>query len=185
MEMSTIQQVHIFCWQSIVLVVCPRLDNPFASQNPKEFCAFHFQEGFFIVHIPFVQMFKFKLLALISVNHLLHPVLSSLIIYLNFFLNSLIMILMVLSLSPHYLHLLFCCMLFNISSDIISSYGVVLFSQKSVSSSFMVSLSQIGKNVLMGVFTCLLLRMSVQFLLFPLFVFWLFLFCWWLCLYCF
>ena len=34
----TIRQVLFFCWLSPSLIVWPRLDDPFVSQNPREFC---------------------------------------------------------------------------------------------------------------------------------------------------
>ena len=39
-----------------------------------------FQGGFWVVHIPFVRMVKFKLLAQFPVDHLANPVMSSLIL---------------------------------------------------------------------------------------------------------
>ena len=34
----------LFCWLSLGVVVCPRLGDPFVSQNPKDFYASHFLE---------------------------------------------------------------------------------------------------------------------------------------------
>ena len=42
MAKSTIWQVPFFCWQSLGLVVWPRLNDSFVFQNPKEFCVSHF-----------------------------------------------------------------------------------------------------------------------------------------------
>ena len=61
-----------------------------------------------VVHIPFVRMVKFKFLAHLPVYYLSDPVLYSFCANLP---HSLIMWLMVSSLSPHSLHLLFCCVL--------------------------------------------------------------------------
>ena len=64
-----------------------------------------------VVYIPFVHMVKFKFLVLIHMDHLAHPVVSSLILFSTNLLHLHIMWLMVSSLSPHNLHLLFCCIL--------------------------------------------------------------------------
>ena len=50
-------------------------------QNSKEFCASHIL-GFWVEHLPFVCIVKFKLLELFPVDHLIHPVVSSLTRYL-------------------------------------------------------------------------------------------------------
>ena len=63
-----------------------------------------------VVHIPFLRMVKFKLLAQLPVDYFPHFTQSCLVLY-SFcanLLHSLIMWLMVSSLSPHNLHLLFC-----------------------------------------------------------------------------
>ena len=39
---SIFSRFSFFCWPSLGLVVWPRFDTPFVSQNPKEFCASHF-----------------------------------------------------------------------------------------------------------------------------------------------
>ena len=44
-QRSLLQQVFIFLWFSLGLVVQPRLFVPFLSQNPKEFCASDFLQG--------------------------------------------------------------------------------------------------------------------------------------------
>ena len=46
----------------------------FVSQNPREF--FVSQEGFWFLHIFFVRIAKFQVLAQFSVDHLPHPVVS-------------------------------------------------------------------------------------------------------------
>ena len=61
------------------------------------------------MHIPFVRMLKFKFLAQFPVDHLAHPIMSSLILFCTNFLHSLIMWLIISSLSSHNQHLIFCC----------------------------------------------------------------------------
>ena len=56
---------------------CLRLNDPFVSQNPREVWASH-SPGW----MPFVRMIKFKILTQFPVNHLPHPVVSSLILFL-------------------------------------------------------------------------------------------------------
>ena len=41
-----------------------------------------FQQRFRVVHIPFVRKVKFELLAQFPVDHLVHPFMSSLILFL-------------------------------------------------------------------------------------------------------
>ena len=53
----------IFGCLSLGLVVWLRLGDLFVSQNPREHCASHFPDGFLLVHLPFILMVKFKLLA--------------------------------------------------------------------------------------------------------------------------
>ena len=64
--------VFCFCWLS--------LGNPFISQ--MKFEGLIFQETFCVVHIPFVRMVKFKLLAQFPVDHLAYAVVSTLIFFL-------------------------------------------------------------------------------------------------------
>ena len=66
-------------------------------------------DRFWVVHMPFVRMVKLQLLAQLPVDHLATQ--SSLVLYYfcGNLLLCLIMWLMVSSLSPHNLHLLFCC----------------------------------------------------------------------------
>ena len=68
---------------------------------PEEFVHLILQLRFWVVHIPFVCMVRFQFLAQFPVDLFAHPVMS----------NLLIMWLMLSSLSPHNLHLLFCCVL--------------------------------------------------------------------------
>ena len=69
------------------------------------------QDRFWVVHIPFVRIVKFEFLAHLPVDYLAHPVVSSLIHFCADMLHLLIMWLIVSSLLPHNLHLLFCCVL--------------------------------------------------------------------------
>ena len=46
---------------------------------PEKFVCLVLQDGFRVVHVPFVCMVKFKLLAQLQVDHLPHTVMSSLI----------------------------------------------------------------------------------------------------------
>ena len=62
------------------------------------------------MHIPFLGMVKSKFLANLPVDHLADPVVTSHSFCANLQ-HSLIMLLMVSSLSPHSLDLLFCCIL--------------------------------------------------------------------------
>ena len=48
----------------------------------QRICASHFLGGFWIVHVPFVRMVKFKFLAHFPVDHLVDPVVSSLVLFL-------------------------------------------------------------------------------------------------------
>ena len=47
---------------------------------PKNFVRFLFQDGLRFMHIPFVCMIEFKLLTQFFVDHIAHPVVSSLIL---------------------------------------------------------------------------------------------------------
>ena len=79
--------------------------------SPENFVCLIFQDGFLVVHIPFICMVKFKLLAQLPVDCFF--TLSCLVLYslcMNL-LHSLNMWLIVSSLSSHNLHLLFCCFL--------------------------------------------------------------------------
>ena len=67
-----------------------------------------FWDRYWVVHFPFVGMVKFKFLAHLPVDHLVCLVLYS---FCANFLHSLIKWLIVSSLSPHSLHLLFCWVL--------------------------------------------------------------------------
>ena len=73
---------------------------------PKNFVRLIFKNGFRVMQISFVRGVKSKFLAQFPVDHLPLPVMSSLILCANL-LHSLIMWLIVSSLSPHNLYLLF------------------------------------------------------------------------------
>ena len=77
MAKSTIQLALFFCWLSLVLVVWLRSGDPFVSQNPREVSLGHI----LCCALPFVPVFKFKLLAQFSVDHFLHPVMCGLILF--------------------------------------------------------------------------------------------------------
>ena len=78
---------------------------------PEELASLILQDRFWVVHIPFIRMVKFRLLAQFPVDHLTHPVVSSLKFFYVNLLHSLVMWLIVSSLSHHNQHLLFCCVL--------------------------------------------------------------------------
>ena len=73
---------------------------------PEEFVCVILQ----VVHIPFIHVVKLQCLPRFPVDHLVQPCLVLYSLCANL-LHSLIMWLIVLSLSPHNLHLLFCCVL--------------------------------------------------------------------------
>ena len=77
---STIRQL-LLCL-SLGMVVWLRLCDPFLSQNPREFVRFSLLDGFWVVHIPFVCMVKFKYLAQFPVVGLPHSVVSSILLFL-------------------------------------------------------------------------------------------------------
>ena len=68
----------LFC--SLSLILQPRLGDLFVSQNSREFSASHSLRQ---IHILFVCWVKFQFFALFSMDHLLHPVISSLILFLH------------------------------------------------------------------------------------------------------
>ena len=70
-----------------------------------------FKDRFWVVHIPFVGMVKFKFLAHFPVDHLVHPSCLAFYSFCASLLHLVIMWLMVSSLSSQSLHLLFCCIL--------------------------------------------------------------------------
>ena len=83
MAKSTIWLVLFFCWLSLGLVVWQRLDDLFVwIKILEKFVHLIFLDRFWVVHIPFVRMVKFKLLAQFPVNSCTHQVVSSLIFFL-------------------------------------------------------------------------------------------------------
>ena len=69
MAKSTIRQGFFFFWLSLGLVVRPRLDDLFVSQNTKEFGAFHFSltaSELCIYHLA--HMVKFRIIIIIIKN---------------------------------------------------------------------------------------------------------------------
>ena len=77
---STILQVLFFCWLLSGLVFWQRLGDLFVCQSPIGVYVCHSLEQ---IHIPFVHKFKFRFLAHPPVDHLAHPVVSSLILLLR------------------------------------------------------------------------------------------------------
>ena len=74
MATSATWPVLFSCWLTRGLVVRPRLDDPFVSQNHKDFLRLIFLDGFWVVHRLPVHMVEFKFLAQFPVDHLAHPV---------------------------------------------------------------------------------------------------------------
>ena len=66
-------------FQSPGLAVLQRFDHQFLSQNPREFWVFHFKDGSLVVHLTFLRMVRFKLLAQFLVDQLPHPVMYTII----------------------------------------------------------------------------------------------------------
>ena len=65
------------CWLSLGLVVWPRFDDLFVSQNLKEFCVSFSRT---VEHFPFVRLVKFQFLAQFPVDYLSHSVTSCLVL---------------------------------------------------------------------------------------------------------
>ena len=65
---SKVIRFFFCCWPSLALVIWLRFGDLFVYQNPNLI----FLDGFWVVHIPFVRMVKFKLLAQFTVHHLPH-----------------------------------------------------------------------------------------------------------------
>ena len=128
-----------------------------------------FQNGFWVVHISFFCMVKFKLLSQFPVDYLLYPIMSSLILFGADLLHSRIMRLIVSSLSSHNLHQLFCCILSILLSHRPYSIALCCFQQR-FSFSFKASLSLPFLSILMRDFVCLSLEVCIQ-LFFFLFLF--------------
>ena len=112
---STVRQVlfifffffFFFFFFGLGLVVWPRLYDPLVDQNPREVCAFHFPERIY-------HLFEWSNLNFLHNSQLIIlPTQSCLTIYslCANLLYSFIMRMIVSSLSPHNLHLLFCFVL--------------------------------------------------------------------------
>ena len=156
-----------FFWQSLCLVLTSKLGNPFVSQNPKEFCVSFSRTD--------SRLCIYHLFAWSNLNFLHNsqwatlPTQSCLLLYslCANLLHSLTMWFVFLSLSPHNLHLLFCC---DLSIFVFghSHYSVVLCGfQKRFSFSHKVSLSLPCLSFLVWDFACLLLVMSIELFFFP------------------
>ena len=92
-----------FCWWSLLQDVWPRLVDSFAH--------IILLDGFWVVHIPlFIWS---NLIVLHNSQWITFPTQSCLVLYTCYvnLLYSLIILLIILSQSPHNLHLLFCCVL--------------------------------------------------------------------------
>ena len=66
------------------------------------------QDRFYVVHIPPIRMVKFDFFSQLPVDNLSQPFMCRLYFFCANFLHSRIILLIVSSLSPHNLHLLFC-----------------------------------------------------------------------------
>ena len=62
------------------MVIYPRLGDRLNLKIPDKILRFLLQDGFWVVHLPFVCKVKFKF----SVDHIAHPVVSSFILFLRF-----------------------------------------------------------------------------------------------------
>ena len=60
-----------------------RSSDPFVSLIPEEFVCLILLNRFWVVHIPFVRMVKFQFLAQFQIDHLAHPVVSNLTLFLS------------------------------------------------------------------------------------------------------
>ena len=96
------------------LVVWPRLDEPFVSQNLREFCASRFPGR--ILDCTYTIFSYGQMLASSTIPRG-SPCITSWLYSLMGLIDS--------ALSPHNLHLLFCCLVY-FCFDIVSPYGVVL-----------------------------------------------------------
>ena len=108
-ENSTIRHLVFYCLLSIGLVVWRRFDHLFISQNPRVFCLSFSRtdSGLYIYHLFAWSNLTF----LHNSQWITFPIQSYLVLHslCANFLHLLIMGFIVSSLSPHNLHLLFCC----------------------------------------------------------------------------
>ena len=71
-----------FCLLSRGQVVWLRFGELFIYQNSRNLWHVPLQDGFWFLHIPFIHIVKFKLIAHFAENHLAHTVVSSFILFL-------------------------------------------------------------------------------------------------------
>ena len=103
--------LFIFCWLLLGLVVCRRLDVPFVFQNPWKVFVSFFRTGAWLC---LSHLFVWSNLKFLHIPQwIILPTHSYLVLYSScaYLLYLLIMLLIVSSLSPHNLYLLFCCIL--------------------------------------------------------------------------
>ena len=74
-----------FCLLSLGLVFLTRFEDRLYFKTPNNFVLLIFWDEFWVVHMPFVRMIRFKLLAQFLGDHLPHAVVSSLILSLCYF----------------------------------------------------------------------------------------------------
>ena len=102
----------LFCWLSQGLVVWPRLDDPFVSQNPRELCASRLLGRILGCAYTICSYGQILISGIIpSGSHCITKLCLVLFSFCDNLLYSLIMWLIVSSLSWHNLYLLFCCVL--------------------------------------------------------------------------
>ena len=153
---------------------------------PEEFVNLIFQDRFWVLHIPYVRKFKLQFLAQLPVDHLAHPVVSSLTLF-----SVLIFCICLYDWSfrlchhiiyiCYFLHLIYFCF------DIVGPYGVILCCNLKRFSFFLkFSIFQPLPSFLVRNVTCLSLIMSMQLFFLPISFFCVILFCWYSCCqYCF
>ena len=159
-----------------------RLSDRLSVKIPEKFVCVIPKDRCWVVHIPFVRMVKFKFLVQLPVNSFPHPK-SCQVLY-TFcanLLHLLIMWLMVSSLSPPNLHLLFYCIL-----SILASIRLVLISLFCAASKRDYGFPFFATSMFSRVICCLLVVQNVHRVAFhPIFVFRLLSFCWSSCQYSF
>ena len=110
---STIRQVFFFCWLLERLFVWSRLGDPFVSQNPREYCASHSPGRVLSCAYATWSYSRILISCTIQLDRLPYLITLSLTLFCDNLLHSLFMWLIVLFLSQHNLHLLFCCVTSN------------------------------------------------------------------------
>ena len=81
MAKFTIRQVLFFLWLSLGLVVLAELDFRLFLKISANLVSLIILGRFWVVHIPFVRMVKFKIIARFPFDHLLHSFVSSIILF--------------------------------------------------------------------------------------------------------